>query len=331
MQQTGLDLARPGKLDQPEFYQGDVGFVSLNYDPILLWLQFNAHRELNESAPQIRSSAIPLHLFHDFGHLIPARRIAKPEPDWPWYPMNEAAVQRLNEQHASDSRVRLTKFLFPHGSLCWRECPDCGKLSAYHGDKWGLDSHGLFPPPPLRAFDTTELPGWIKGEERNQREKGKVDARQCLHCSTLTYAHHTQAVMQSSFKPRPPSFIEEIDRDLRAITMQANHIIFMGYSLPPDDVTYRAFLSARTQRDGKSGNQRVRCSVVDWAPKYSGWYGPKELQAIIKTFPEDRGVRSACDIFGEDNVRFYGGGVPNVFLESDQVTKEALERLLTWS
>lgn len=137
--------------------------------------------------------------------------------------------------------------------------------------------------------------------------------------------------MQSSFKPRPPSFIEEIDRDLRAITMQANHIIFMGYSLPPDDVTYRAFLSARTQRGGTSGNQRVRCTVVDWAPKYSGWYRPNELTAIVNTFPEDRGVRSARDIFGEDNVRFYGGGVPNVFLESDQVTKKALERLLTWS
>lgn len=96
MQQMGLDLARPGELDQPDFYQGDVGFVSLNYDPILLWLQFNAHRELNGNAPQIRSSDVPLHLFHDFGHLIPARRIAKPEPDWPWYPMNEAAVQRLS-------------------------------------------------------------------------------------------------------------------------------------------------------------------------------------------------------------------------------------------
>jgi hypothetical protein len=43
-------------LDQPAFYQGDVGFVSLNYDPIALWVQFVANRELNKNAdvPQYR-------------------------------------------------------------------------------------------------------------------------------------------------------------------------------------------------------------------------------------------------------------------------------------
>jgi hypothetical protein len=70
----------------------------------------------------------------------------------------------------------------------------------------------------------------------------------------LTFAHHTQAVMQSSFKSNPPSFIEEIRRNLRATTMQANHIILMGYSLPQDDITYCAFFSASCQRHkGPSG------------------------------------------------------------------------------
>ncbi|HEY6348785.1 MAG TPA: hypothetical protein VI636_05185 [Candidatus Angelobacter sp.] len=332
MQRQGLDLAHSGKLDRPEFYKGDIGFVSLNYDPISLWMQFNAHRDLNENVavPHIGSPAVPLHLFHDFGHLIPARRISKGPADWPWYPMNEAVVQRLNEQKASDSRVRLTKFLFPHGCLCWRECPDCGKLSAYHGDQWGLKSHGLFPPPPLRSFDDAECPDWVNGEERKERQKGKVDARQCLHCSTLTYAHHTQALMQSSFKPQPPSFIEEIDRDLRATMMQADHIILMGYSLPPDDVIYRAFFSARSQRRQKSGEQPVHCTVVDLDSKHPGWYRSGDLRPLIKNLPDDRGLKAACDIFGEDRVRFYGGGVPNVFLDGNRATDAALERLLNW-
>jgi ribosomal protein S27AE len=252
MQRHGLALSKKHGLDQPAFYEGDLGFVSLNYDPILLWLQFLANRDLNKSkdVPHLGSPRTPLHLFHDFGHLIPARRIGRGDDDWPWYPLNEGAAQRLNELKKGDQRIRLTKFLFPHGCLCWRECPDCGKLSAYHGDKWSLDSSGLFPPPPLRAFDASPCPKWVTGDEREQRTKGKIDARKCLHCGTLTFAHHTQAVMQSSFKPRPPSFIEEIQRDLRATTMQGDHIIFMGYSLPPDDVTYRAFFSARQQRHG---------------------------------------------------------------------------------
>jgi hypothetical protein len=331
MQRQGLYLARQYRLDEPAFYQGDVSFVSLNYDPIALWVQFVAHRELNKSpaGPHIGSPAVPLHLFHDFGHLIPARRISRPPANWPWYPLNEAAAQRLNEVEAGgDCKVRLTKFLFPHGCLCWRECPNCGKLSAYHGDQWDIHAHSLFPPPPLRAFDTRVCPDWISGVERDQREKGLIDARGCLHCGTLTYTHHTQAVMQSSYKPRLPSFIEEIQRDLRAITMRANHIIFMGYSLPPDDVTYRAFFSASCQRHKGPNDQRVRCTVVGLDRDNPDWFGPTEL----KHFPEASTVRAACDIFGEDNVRFYGGGVPGVFLDSGgRATDAMLERLLTWS
>jgi hypothetical protein len=150
-----------------------------------------------------------------------------------------------------------------------------------------------------------------------------VDARACLHCGTLTYAHHTQAVMQSSFKSRPPSFIEEIQRDLRATTMQAPHLIFMGYSLPPDDVTYRAFFSASRQR------QTVRCTVVDRKPENRGWYGPTELKRV--SFPEHYPVNAAIDIFGVDNVRYYDCGIPNVFLDVAGVaTETALEYLLNW-
>ncbi len=238
--------------------------------------------------------------------------------------MNEAVAQRLNEQSVSDARVRLTKFLFPHGCLCWRECPDCGKLSAFHGDEWKLDDPRLFPPPPLHAFDQGTFPDWIISDEREKRREGEVDARTCLHCGTLTYAHHTQTVMQSSFKSQPPSFIEEIQRDLRATTMQANHIIFMGYSLPLDDVTYRAFFSARCRREGDP----VYCTVVGKCNENSDWYGPNELK-IRSSLPDV--VKAACDIFGDGNVRFYGGGIPNVFLDGGVVTKAALERLLSWS
>jgi len=42
-------------------------------------------------------------------------------------------------------------------------------------------------------------------------------------------------------------------------------------------------------------------------------------------------VRAAIDIFGEGNVRFFGGGIPTVFLEGCRATEGALERLLDWS
>jgi hypothetical protein len=132
--------------------------------------------------------------------------------------------------------------------------------------------------------------------------------------------------MQSSFKPRPPSFIEEIQRDLRATTMQAHHVIFMGYSLPPDDVIYRAFFSASRQRSKRRNEPTLRCTVVGLEPNSSHWCGPAESQRLqVDT------VKAAIDIFGEGNVRFFGGGIPNVFLDGGRVTEEALERLLDWS
>jgi hypothetical protein len=323
MQAQAQELAHHHSFDQPDFYRGDVSFVSLNYDPIALWVGFIANRDLNRSStvPHIGSPAVPLQVFHDFGHMIPARRIGKQAAS-AWYPMNGAAAQRLNENAGSNQKIRLIKFLFPHGCLCWRECPDCGKLSAYHGDQWDRFAHGLIPPPPLKAFDVTPCSPWIPQDECAARMQGRVDARRCLHCDTLTFTHHTQVVMQSSFKPRPPSFIEEIDRDLRATTMAANHIIFMGYSLPLDDVTYRAFFSARRQGE-------VRCTVVDKDVDNPDWYGPAELKT--RPLRETSPARAAQDIFGADHVRLYGGGVPGVFLDKGTATNARLEQLLTWS
>jgi len=289
-------------------------------------VQWIANRELNKSAavPHIGSPPSPLHLFNDFGHLIPSRRIGTPELSFPWYPMNEAAVQRINESVAGcDPKVRLTKILFPHGCLCWRECENCGKLSAYHGDQWDLTSESLLPPPPLRGFAQWTCPDGVTDEEKRERELGKVDARGCLHCKTLNYARHTQVVMQSSFKSRPPSFIEEIQRDLQAMTMQAAHIIFMGYSLPPDDVTYRAFFAARSQRT----KSPVLCTVVNKDPDNPGWYRPDQLKT---NKIENDALKAATEVFGTDNVRFYGGGIPEVFLDGGVATEDRLEALLTW-
>lgn len=332
MQEQGVALDQQGKpLDQPDFYQGDVSFVSLNYDPLALWVQYIANRELNHSpdVSHVGSPAQKLQVFHDGGHFIPSRRIGKPGN---WYPMNEAVAQRMNEAASGNDIVRLTKFLFPHGCLCWRECPNCGKLSSFMGDEWKLDSPSLILPPPLWGFDKTPCPDTVKGDELEKRQsEWRVDTRACVHCETLTHAHHTQTVMQSSFKSPPPSFIEEIQRDLRAVAMKANHFIFMGYSLPKDDVTYRAFFSARKQvyEKSKTNGAAVRCTVIGKDDANIGWYNPTELDS--EKFRKFDTITAARDIFGRANVRFFGGGVPDVFLENGVATEYALNRLLHWS
>ena len=222
-----------------DFYLGDVSFVSMNYDPIALWCQWAANRALNHSSsvPHVGCPARRLQLFHDYGHFVPAYRVGDDSAEQtPRFPMNESAAQRLNDcHHGASDLIHLSKFLFPHGCLWWRECPSCGKLSAYQGDTWELDSPTLIPPPPLKAFVSQE-PDASRRKERDAWAQGDVDARECVHCRTLTYAHHTPIRMQSNFKGTPPPFLAEIERELRVVVEGANHMVFMGYSMPRDDV-----------------------------------------------------------------------------------------------
>ena len=332
MQRQGLELAgRDTRFDNRKFYMGDVSFASLNYDPIALWCQFVANRDLNNcaSGPHVDCPASKLQIFHDLGHFVAGSRVRKKkglDPKTPWHPMNETSAQRLNDpDHRSGDRIRISKFLFPHGCLWWRECPDCGKLSSYMGDTWEWDSRTLIPPPPLKAFVRDGMFRHRFEAEHEAWERGEVDARACVHCQTLTYAHHTSTRMQSSFKEPPPPFLDEIKRDLRVAVQNASHIVLMGYSLPPDDVDYRAFFAARRGRH-RDPDDPVRCSVVVGRGHPSRWFGPSEWPALL---PNET-LEAARDLFGGENVRFYGGGVPNVFLDGGSVTDYAVDKLLTW-
>ena len=186
----------------------------------------------------------------------------------------------------------------------------------------------MLPPPPLKTFaHGIPFESWRKdNKERDEWCLGKVDARACVHCETLTYAHHTPVVMQTSFKTPPPPFLEEIQREMRVVVREADHIVLMGYSLPPDDVTYRAFLAARIRKDSE---RQVMCSVVGKQVGYeSRWLYPEELQTRD---PLPEAVIQAQQLFGRDNVRYFGGGIPEVFLDGDAaVTAHAVDRLLTW-
>jgi len=54
-----------------------------------------------------------------------------------------------------------------------------------------------------------------------------------------------------------------------------------------------------------------------------------ELPFSIALYATEAGI-VARDLFGEENVRFYGGGIPNVFLERGRMTDSAVDDLLIW-
>ena len=341
MQREGLRFdaeAEPDDFERDDFIEGDVSVVSMNWDPVGLWAQIVANRCLNKASnvPHVGSPACRMQLYHDLGYFVAGPRVEEKHPgNKVWQPMNISSARQLNDRtHGANLRIRVSKYLFPHGCLWWRECPNCGKLSSYIGDEWEMDSASLLPPPPLKAF-VHDLPfkSWReKDEECSRWRRGEVDARACVHCTTPTYAHHTPLVMQTSFKTAPPPFLEEIQREMRVVVQDANHVVLMGYSLPPDDVTYRAFLAARIRKSsghGEDAEEQVRCSVIGKEKGYeSRWLYPDELDTRGK-LPD--AVTRARDVFKPENVRFYGCGVPDVFLDGGAgVSADAVERLLTW-
>ncbi len=114
--------------------------------------------------------------------------------------------------------------------------------------------------------------------------------------------------MQTSFKTPLPPILEEIQREMRIVVQEADHIVLMGYSLPPDDVTYRAFLAARIRKNRKD---QVRCSVVY---KHDGcesrWLYPEDLKRK-RDLPKL--AITARELFRRRNVRYFSGRIPNVF------------------
>lgn len=341
MQREGLRFdaeAGPDDFELDEFIKGDVSVVSMNWDPVGLWVQMVANRCLNRAinVPHVGSPARRMQLYHELGYFVAGPRVDKEHAgNRVWQPMNISSARQLNDRkHGANLRIRVSKYLFPHGCLWWRECPNCGKLSSYIGDEWEMDSASLLPPPPLKAFvRDLKFKSWReKDEECSRWRQGKVDARACVHCKTLTYAHHTPLVIQTSFKTAPPPFLEEIQREMRVVVQDANHVVLMGYSLPPDDVTYRAFLAARIRKrsgHGEDAKKQVRCSVIGKEKGYeSRWLYRDELDTMGK-LPD--AVTHARDVFRAENVRFYGSGVPGVFLDGGVgVSADAVERLLTW-
>ena len=341
MQRDGVNFAaRASEEDYEldEFILGDVSVVSLNWDPIGLWAQILANRALNKSSrvPHIGTPAHRLQLYHDLGYFVAGPRVGKDHAgNKVWQPMNLSSARQINDTtHGANMRVRVGKYLFAHGCLWWRECPNCGKLSSYLGDRWEIGSASLLPPPPLKCFvDDRQFETWRDDDtEREAWKRGEIDARACVHCDTMTYAHNTPLIMQTNFKAAPPPYLDEIQRDMRVVVQNANHVILAGYSLPPDDVTYRAFLAARIDKApgaGSSSGSPVRCSVVGFKEKFgSRWWYPDDLDRC-GTLPDV--VKYACEVFGPANVRYFGGGIPNVFLDGGRmVSNDAVNKLLEW-
>lgn len=297
-----------------QYYLFSYAVISMNWDPLLLWLLFQAYNECNDQGELTGSK---LRLFHDFGHFIGLRQVDGHSPAV-WYPVNEAVVQRLNDPRCGGQcRIRIGKYYFPHGCSGWRECPNCGKLTLYLGNEWRSMSSSLYPPP----LPANLSAAWRKPRSAQEQEAfatGRCDFLQCGYCGAMTETKHAPLVIQTGLKGNNPPFVEEIHHEMRIALENAGHIVLLGYTLPPDDVIYRSVLAARQKR---GWGAKPFCSVVVGLDAHApdNWLAGEQLDNYIRAHSESafaNTVRTAREIFSTAQVRGYARGIPAVFLDS---------------
>ena len=140
-----------------------------------------------------------------------------------------------------------------------------------------------------------------------------------MHCGSETKALDAPMIMQTMCKSTPTSFLEEIQRNVKVSLEKARHIVLLGYRLPIDDTIWQhAFaegIRARAEKD------KSFCTVVVGYKGEERWLDSDGLKRYIDLHRKDDdadswrvpAIQNAIAIFGQDKVRAWTGGVPQVF------------------
>lgn len=327
-------------LNERRFYYYSYAFVSFNWDPVMLWLIFHAHKKINDARTQVKGRR--LRLFNDSGDGIGIRKIFddddKGTESLLAFMMNESTCQRINDPkyHGSQSRlIRVGKLLFPHAGLAWRVCPRCGKLFTDMGDEM-KDKYSSV------AFGPDLLPelneAW-KNRPRTNAEvefskRGEFGGIQCIFCGSMTKPYDSPLILQSMIKSERHYVLEGIFRELGLVVGNARHLVFAGYSLPRDDYIYRCFFQAAW-----ATKEQKYCTVINHDPSYrtkrsDGWLDCRDELVDYLESKEGKPslqhiIRRMLEIFDPDHLRVSLLGVPHVVTAfPGKAPREALIDLL---
>lgn len=310
------------KRDTRRFYLYSYSIISFNWDPVLLWNIFNAHKERNDNPIKLRDG-LKLRLFDDFGAKIASTEVDSDKSDI-WYTVDEAQCKRVNDYKYPSRIVRIGKILFPHGIFGSRICPECGKYITTFGAKWDRLSTDVFGP---SVFDGLQKNWEYKTKKECEYKRGAIE---CPYCGQITYPYDMPLIMQTLAKKRSISPLEEIKTEMGLLMKNAKHIIFAGYSLPLDDIMVKTFFMSSISGNDKS---KLKCTVVNYDENYKGeeWLKGEDINRYIRKSKNKsivECIENVCDIFNIQNVRVYLKGIPNVFMEKDKCTEEKVIDLL---
>ncbi|MGN0833898.1 MAG: hypothetical protein ACI4RD_09670 [Kiritimatiellia bacterium] len=295
-----------------------TSFVSMNFDPILWWLIKNADARYNRSPIHVGERNTALFLGEDVDQADDIRPLQEKDPSVSSGLLSEDTARFVNERGCLENErcnaiYQTVRIFFPHGSSNFRICPCCGKTTLFQGNVLEDSSESIFSPFFFKELAWGMAPaksvrGVRTNSEQEKWKNGELDYIQCRHCGRAIRMCDTEQIMQSGLKSPPPHVFQRIMHNVDNTVMGADHIVLMGYSLPPDDGAWAAELQARTTRD-RTGS--VLCSVIGYgANAPNKWLYGDELNEYCESQPV---IRRACAVFGKGHVRANLKGIPDVF------------------
>ena len=211
-------------LQKRENFLASYVVASFNWDLYSILPLVEAHDRLNHDNPcRLSKKGIPeFRVYTDFNCECAS---SLGEGENPWYPFTESVANVVNnDRYEASRRAMLVKAYFPHGLMNMYKCPGCGRHSLYMGEA---------------------------GEKRLQLDAvnkgtGKEDVYVCPYCGSKIGRLDFEALAQSNFKVRSP-YLEELRLAFYDELAQADRIVFIGYSLPDDDIELRTIMKAYCQ------------------------------------------------------------------------------------
>ncbi|MBO5319565.1 MAG: hypothetical protein J6B01_07180 [Ruminococcus sp.] len=268
-------------MQSSDFILTDTEYISFNWDVLILWAILLAHKELNNDNSYFASDEygkVKLKVFNEFFAFLDSCDISKNNGNW--YPYNRTVAFRLNDaEYPSNKRVILFPTYFPHGQTHWLECPVCGKLTMF-----------------------------IDKDFRHYSEHFAMSIKntyKCSHCENKLSLENSAMLLQTNYKIKAP-YIEEIQRSMRVSINNAQKLIFIGYSLPSDDIEYKSIF-----RIGNRNNKKVYV-VLYHHDSPNEFLSAAEAMSICKNTNTDTesSIKRFCEIFGDNNVKINLAGFP---------------------
>ncbi len=200
-------------------YISSYSVINFNWDLYSIFAIKDAHKRLNhENGNFLACGRNPqLRMYTDFN----CECATKLDDKELWYPFTEGMAQVVNNGKKYDAprRVVLTKVYYPHGLMNSFKCPKCARHSIYLGD-----------------LDINEVINRL-------HYASEEELYQCPYCGAKVKAKDFDVLIQSNFKMRNVYFEENRIRMYNELE-GAKNLVFIGYSMPSDDVDYKTFFKS---------------------------------------------------------------------------------------